>query len=144
MREQLEKSFKEAFEKTVAYDGFSVNFADVDDTCFNANVEGTYQFALRGLSPTECFQKLGGQIGETLTLDEGDNEVEVYCNEADSACLAFDCSRTLFIETEDEEDAQELGESVAKSINSAVEKIIAESKKKLNEDDTLPFGRPLK
>lgn len=142
MREKLEKSLKEAFEKHVAYDGFSVNFSDVDENCFNANIEGTYQFALIGCSPVDALIKLGGSVGEDFELEDEQNTVKIYARDPDSACLAFDASGTLFLSEDDEDDAQDLGESLAKSINAAVAKIINESKKSI--DNSILPGKPLK
>lgn len=135
-KNSIQKAFKEAFNKNVLYADFHIDFSEVSENATNARISGTYKFNLIGSTPAECLKDLGGVVGEDFDIEDDENTIQAYIAEEDSSVMTFDGFRTIYFEENDEE----MGESLAKSLNAAISKIIDEPKKK-RSDTTLPFGK---
>lgn len=123
----VEKEFERSFLDTIKFDSLRVDLAEVDSdgriSRSNANVEGVVELSLRYATIADFIKSRGGKIEQDLVIDSESEEVVLYLNSEDSACVAVDCSVTLR-EDMTLRQASKAGVDAAKSINAVIKSII--------------------
>lgn len=92
-----------------------------------------------GATSAQCLKSLGAVAGEPFLVEDDENTIEVYFADEESAVVSFDGFQTIYFSETDEDDAEEMGKSLARSLNAVINKVIDESKK-IRSNDALPFG----
>jgi hypothetical protein len=138
-RNQIKALLKQSFDKYIKFDEFTVEFPENNPDIIVAKYSGLYNFHLIGSTPSECLIALGGTVGELFNIEDIENTINALIKNEDDTFISFEGSNTLYTKETDEDEAEEVGKSMAKSLNAAIQSIIDESKKKMSNDN-LPFG----
>ena len=125
----IKNAFKEAFLDNTKYDGFHVEFGEVEGG-LNLHFEGTYEFHLIGAAPLEAMDYLGTPSEDSYIFEKNGCEIVAYARDEESACAAFDGFRTFFFAEHMFEDAEQFGIQLAEALNQTIDAIIEYSRKK--------------
>jgi hypothetical protein len=138
-KNQIMSLIKSSFEKHMKFDGFNVDFSKSGLDTIVAKFSGSYKFKLIGSTPAECLRSMGGLIGESFTLEDSDNTIQVLLKDEESTVMEFEGLNTIYAKGADDEEAEQIGRNIAESFSLTIQSVIVESKKKSSNGD-LPMG----